>query len=368
MYHIFRCWLLVALPICASLQNIDTARLFKQDSAAVVLIISQKSGSPVGQGTGILVSKDGTIVSALHILEGADSAVVKLRNGDVYDSVSVVAFDPRRDLIVLKISGFDLPTLPLGNSNEAKEGDPVAMISNPKGLEGSITQGIISAVREIGDLGFKVIQTTAAASPGSSGGAILNASGELIGILSFKVVGGENLNFGIPVNYARGMLDSRESFPIAQLESRIAEVPLKAASQLQTAKPSDISGDWKSLTSGATRRVRLEEGHAYVERVVTEEQSKLGIFQLCDLTAREGRYEGTCRYQFVTRWYDKRHYQWRTRACQSQRQMEFTKYSPSRIEGRAEEKGRGEKWSGKDNSDCGERFPLKWEDFVWIRP
>jgi len=172
MRYIFRC-LLVALPICASAQNIDTAGLFKQDSAAVVLIISQKSGSPVGQGTGVLVSKDGTIVSALHIMEGADSAVVKLRNGDVYDTVAVIAFDPRRDLILLKISGFDLPTLPLGNSNEAKEGDPVAVISNPKGLEGSITQGIISAVREIGDLGFKVIQTTAAASPGSSGGGHL---------------------------------------------------------------------------------------------------------------------------------------------------------------------------------------------------
>jgi len=181
------------------------------------------------------------------------------------------------------------------------------------------------------------------------------------------VVGGENLNFGIPVNYARGMLDSRDSFPLAQLRGRVAEVPLKAASQLQRANPADISGEWKSLTSGITRRVRLEEGHAYVERVVTEEQSKLGIFQLCDLRAREVKYEGSCKVQFVTRWYDRWHYQWRTRVCQSQQQMEFTKFSPSRIEGRAEEKGRGEKWSDKDNSNCGERFPLEWEDFVWIR-
>jgi hypothetical protein len=242
------------------------------------------------------------------------------------------------------------------------------MISNPKGLEGSITQGIISAVRDIGDMGFKVIQTTASASPGSSGGAILNASGELIGILSFKVVGGENLNFGIPVNYARGMLDRRESFTLAELASRVAEMPVKAASQLQRANPADISGEWKSLTSGTKRRVRLEEGHAYVERLVTEEQSKLGIFQLCDLRKEGDKYQGTCKSQWVGRWYDRWKYQWRTRLCQGQGRIEFTKFSPLRIEGRAEEKGRGEKWSDKDNSNCGARFPAEWQDFVWIRP
>ena len=362
------CVLLGVLTVCARAQNIDTVRLFKQDSPAVVLIIAQKSGTPIGEGSGVIISKDGTILSALHVVQDGDSAVVKLKSGDVYDKVSVVAFDARRDLVLLKIPGFELPAVPLGNSNDIREGDPVAMISNPKGLEGSIAQGIISAVRDIGDMGFKVIQITAPASPGSSGGAILNANGELIGILSFKVVGGENLNFGIPMNYARGMLDSRESFPLAQLESRVGAVPVKPASQLQNAKPTDISGEWKSLTSGIIRRVRLGEGHAYVERLVTEEQSKLGIFQLCDLTAREGKYEGTCTFQFLAQWHSAWNGELKTRVCQSKHQMEFTKYGPSRIEGRAEEKGRGETWSDNDNSNCGKRFPLKWEDFVWIRP
>ncbi|MHB8654679.1 MAG: S1C family serine protease [Terriglobia bacterium] len=369
MFRIFQCLLFSTLfSVCVSAQNIDTAQLFKEDSSAVVLIVSQKSGAPVSQGTGVLVSKDGTILSALHVVEGADSAVVKLKNGDVYDAVSVIAFDARRDLVVLKVSGFDLPTLPLGNSNEAKEGDPVALISNPKGLEGSITQGIISAIRDIGDMGFKVIQTTASASPGSSGGAILNASGELIGILSFKVVGGENLNFGIPVNYARGMLDNRETFPLAQLESRVAGMPVRSASQLQGANPTDMSGEWKSLTSGKRFKVRLEGQHAYVEWLPTEEQTKLGYFQLCDLKAEGTKYGGTCKTQSLARWWDRWHYQWRTRACQFNFQMELTRYSTSRIEGRTEAKGLGKKWSTKDYSNCGERFPVEWTDFVWIRP
>ena len=137
---------------------------------------------------------------------------------------------------------------------------------------------------------------------------------------------------------------------------------------LTEATPTDISGEWKSLASGARFRVRLEQGHAYVEWLVTEEQSKLGVLLLCDLGNEGDKYQGTCRSQWVGRWYDREHYQWRTRACQFQRHMEFTKYSPSRIEGRSETQGRGEKWSEEDNSNCGERFPVVWTDFVWIRP
>jgi S1-C subfamily serine protease len=366
------CLLLGVLTVHGQAQNIDTARLFKQDSPAVVLIISQKSGTVV-LGSGVLVSKDGTILSALHVVQGGDSTVVKLKSGDVYDKVSVIAFDARRDLVVLKISGFDLPVVPMGNSNDVREGDPVAIISNPVGLEGSISQGIVSRVRDIsdvreGEIGFKVIQTTAATSPGSSGGAILNANGELIALHSFKVVGGENLNFGIPVNYARGMLDTHESFPLSQLASRIGGEAVKPVSQLAEAKPTDISGEWKSLLSGRGYRVRLEERHAYVEWALTDEQAKLGISQLCDLKAEGDGYRGACTSHWVGRWYDKWHQEWKARACQLQLRIEFNKVTPLRIEGRGEERGYGEKWSEKDVKNCAERLPTEWRDFVWIRP
>ena len=139
-------------------------------------------------------------------------------------------------------------------------------------------------------------------------------------------------------------------------------------SHLAESTPTDISGEWKSLTNGKTFKVRVEQGHAYVEKLVTEEDSKLGIFQLCDLGSEGDKYRGTCRSQGVGRWYDRWHHQERTRACQFQGQLEFIKYSPSRIEGRFETRGVGEKWSDKDRSNCGERFPVEWSDFVWIRP
>jgi hypothetical protein len=363
------CVWLGVLTACANAQNIDTARLFKQDSPAVVLIITQKSGIPIGEGSGALVTKDGTILSALHVVQGGDSAVVKLKSGDVYDKVSVVAFDARRDLVVMKIPGFHLPVLPLGDSNDVKEGDPVATISNPEGLERSISQGIVSAVRDIGDLGFKVIQTTAAASPGSSGGAILNANGELIALLSFKVVGGENLNFGIPVNYARGMLDNHETFPLSQLAARIGQESIQPPSQIGRTTPTDISGEWMNL-NGVRFRIWVQEGHAYAQWAGSEEVAK-GIPEatiICDLESEGERYNGTCRLRATSRWYDRWYMQWRSRACQEDLQIEFNKCSPTRIEGRMQTKGAGEKWSDKDKSNCGERFPLKWGDFVWIRP
>jgi hypothetical protein len=272
--------------------------------------------------------------------------VVKLKNGDVYDKVSVTAFDARRDLVVLKVPGFDLPVLPLGNSNDVAEGDPVAMISNPKGLEGSISQGIISAVRDIGELGFKVIQTTAAASPGSSGGAILNAKGELIAILSFKIVGGENLNFGIPVNYARGMLDNHESFPLSELASHIGTGSVKAISQLTDTTPTDISGEWKSVMSGSGFKVRLDGAHMYTELLLPDEQRATGFFQMCDLKMENGRYHGTCNISFGVSWGNSLGTVHKT--CSAQMQREITRYTNTRIEGRVEVIAPIGEWSFRD--------------------
>jgi hypothetical protein len=263
--------------------------------------------------------------------------------------------------------------LPLGNSNDVKEGDPVATISNPEGLEGSISQGIVSAVRDAGDLGFKVIQTTAAASEGSSGGAILNANGELIALLSFKVVGGENLNFGIPVNYARGMLNTHESFPLSELASRIAAEPVKPVSQLGEATPTDISGEWRSLVSGDTFKVRLDEGHAYVERIFTDEERAAGFFNLCDLNMQNGQYRGVCRsrfhFTFTYRQPDGTDSVPYHRLCSFQGGMEITTLTPTRLEGRAENpKERLWKPTRIHGLQCRERIKAEWMDFVWVRP
>jgi hypothetical protein len=120
--------------------------------------------------------------------------------------VYLLSSDPIDDLAFLKIEAVDLPTILLGNSNDVQVGEEVLLVGAPKGLEQTVSDGLISGIRI--DNGVRILQTSAAASPGSSGGPLLNRRGEAVGVMSFKMVNGENLNFTIPINYVRGKLDT----------------------------------------------------------------------------------------------------------------------------------------------------------------
>jgi S1-C subfamily serine protease len=175
--------------------------------------------TPTGQGSGVIVDAAGVFVTNLHVIRGDTSASVKLANGDVYDDVSVVDVDERKDLVLLKIKAFGLVPAALGNSDQEQAGDRVILIGSPRGLELSVSDGLISAVRDSGE-GYRLFQTSAAASPGSSGGGMFNEFGELIGIVSSKIMNGENLNFGIPVNYMRGLLASQGRMTLTEFASK----------------------------------------------------------------------------------------------------------------------------------------------------
>jgi S1-C subfamily serine protease len=168
---------------------------------AVVVIETDK-----GLATGFVIKPDGIIVTNNHVVAGATSMAVKYPSGEVYRSVYLLSADPVNDLAFLKIEAVDLPTIPLGNSNDVQVGEEVLLVGSPEGLEQTVSSGLISGIR-IED-GVRVLQTSAAASPGSSGGPLLNRRGEAVGVMSFKVVNGENLNFTIPINYVRGKLDT----------------------------------------------------------------------------------------------------------------------------------------------------------------
>src|SRR5262252_3899164 len=162
-------------------------------NAVVIVETDQRFGS------GFIIKPDGVIVTNNHVVADAKEMSVKLTSGEVYRNVYLITTDPVEDLAFLKIEGVDLPTVPLGNSNEVRLGDEVLLVGAPQGLEQTVSDGLISGIRL--DNGVRVLQTSAAASPGSSGGPLLNRSGEAVGVMSFKVVNGENLNFTIPVNY-----------------------------------------------------------------------------------------------------------------------------------------------------------------------
>ena len=185
---------------------LTTAQIAKKVSPSVV-VIQGKTESGDFLGSGFIISKDGRIVTNLHVIRDMKTASVQLANGEVFDSVSVLAIDERRDLAVVQIAGFNLPILELGNSDLLTIGEPTVIVGSPRGLEGTVTAGILSSVRDSGD-GYKVLQTDAAVNPGNSGGPLLNNKGQAIGVVSFKLKSSEGLNFAIPINYVRGLLNN----------------------------------------------------------------------------------------------------------------------------------------------------------------
>ena len=196
-------------------QQSTATEVFDKNSPAIVTI-----QTPSGFGSGVLVDSSGVIVTNLHVVEGDSSATVTLANGDIYDDVQVIAVDERRDIVVIKIAGFQLPSVELGDSDEVAVGQTVYAIGSPQGLALTISDGIISGERPSpGDEGSRILQTTAAISPGSSGGGLFDEGGRLIGVTTFRVTGGESLNFAVPINYVRGMVATAPQWSLAEFNS-----------------------------------------------------------------------------------------------------------------------------------------------------
>jgi putative serine protease PepD len=175
----------------------------------------ESSGGGIATGSGILIDKEGHIVTNNHVVEGASKVEVKLGSSDTEHEAEVVGADPATDVALLKV---DAPAseehpLSLGDSSKVHVGDPVVAIGNPFGLDRTVTAGIVSALqRQIqAPNGFSishVIQTDAAINPGNSGGPLIDSAGQVIGINSQIQTGGSGdgnvgIGFAVPINTAR---------------------------------------------------------------------------------------------------------------------------------------------------------------------
>jgi len=188
---------------------LDLTALAKQARPAVMhLTVYDADGKEIGTGTGFLVSPDGFLVTSRHLIRKAHRAVAKSAKGGLFPVAGLLAEDARADLAVLKLDAKDLPVLPLGSSAKVQAGMRVAVIGSPFGLEGTLSEGIVSAVRDTPLFGRRLIQITAAISPGSSGSPVLNGSGEVIGVATFLLKGGQSLNFAVPVERVKAVLKS----------------------------------------------------------------------------------------------------------------------------------------------------------------
>src|SRR5829696_8610509 len=165
-------------------------------------------------GSGVVVSADGYILTNHHVVDGAEDIRVELTDNRTFPA-KLVGSDAPSDLAVLKIDATNLPVLPLGDSDKVRVGDVALAVGNPLGIGQTVTSGIISAKERttsgVGDGSFaNFIQTDAAINRGNSGGALVNTSGELIGINSqiLSPTGGSiGIGFAIPSNMAKGVMD-----------------------------------------------------------------------------------------------------------------------------------------------------------------
>jgi len=166
-----------------------------------------------GLGSGVIVDKDGYILTNNHVIRGADEIRVKLPDKRDFKG-KVIGSDPKTDLAVVKIDANDLPVISFGDSDSLKVGEMVLAIGNPFGLNQTVTTGIVSATgrANVGVADYEdFIQTDAAINPGNSGGALVNIRGELIGINTaiFSTTGGyQGIGFAIPSNMAKSVMKS----------------------------------------------------------------------------------------------------------------------------------------------------------------
>ena len=190
--------LLIAFVWTHALAQETLPELVKRIKPSAVAIETFNSrGDRVSRGSGFFISAD-RVITNRHVIEGAYRAEVHLANGNVYNVRGVLAVDGEGDIALLQVDvppGLVRPLEVVRTSPQ--EGESVVVVGNPFGLEGSVSNGIVSAVRDIPNFG-RIIQITAPISPGSSGSPVVNMQGQVIGVATLQVSEGQSLNFAIP--------------------------------------------------------------------------------------------------------------------------------------------------------------------------
>jgi S1-C subfamily serine protease len=223
-------------------------------AATVYLEMQDSKGLLLGFGSGFFV-RDNLIATNYHVIEGAARGTAKLVGKfTTYTIEGVTATDKTNDLALLKVTAPGIKPLPLGNSTDVKIGETVYVAGNPKGLEGTFSNGIISSLRDKNTK--ERLQMTAPISPGSSGGPVLNSKGEVIGVSFMTLVGGQNLNFAIPSRYLTELL-TKPATPLAQGNRSIS-----AKTYFMWGNTKYYLGDYKGAITDYTQAIRLNPDYA----------------------------------------------------------------------------------------------------------
>ena len=189
--------------------------LAKQARESVTLISVQgRDGKPHGLGTGFVIAAEGLIATNHHVIGEARPINVQLANGKQLKVVAIYASDRELDLAILKVDASDLPALPLADSGQVQDGEPIVVLGHPLGLKNSVVSGVVSGRREVENR--PMLQLAIPIESGNSGGPVLDRQGRVVGIVTMKSLVTNNLGFAVEVNQLKPLLERPNPVPISR--------------------------------------------------------------------------------------------------------------------------------------------------------
>lgn len=270
--------------------------LRKTFPSIVLLVMRDANARPLSLGSGFFV-RGGIVATDLHVIKGAASGYAKLVGQTTkYGIAGVLAVDEARDLVLLAVKETGAPSLVLGDSHRATVGQAVYVIGNPKGLEGTVSQGIISGVRQVGS--ETLLQITAPISPGSSGGPVLDVYGSVIGVAVATVKGGQNLNFAVPSSYLASLLGNMKPLKplVAEERPRLPKPKRNAPPSAKSFPETEFSSKHPHVDACARG---TKDGRSYAEAeqecrmaLLDTEYAATAHFLFADLLLAERKWNG----------------------------------------------------------------------------
>ncbi|MFZ3137817.1 MAG: tetratricopeptide repeat protein [Thermodesulfovibrionales bacterium] len=251
--------ILIAITLSSGIAFADAERIFIENSKAVVVVVTfNQKGEAISQGSGFIVREDGVVVTNYHVISNAAS--IKIKAGvKVLNVEGLLYIDKENDLVILKADDKNLPTVKLGDADKAGIGEKVYVIGSPQGLENTVSDGILSGIREIGTK-WKILQITAPLSQGSSGGPVFNKNGEVIGIATFIVKEAQNLNFAMPVNVIKDKISVKKV--IALQDAGIEDYTKSAEYWFYLGVAYSNSGRYKEAIEAFKQVIRINPDYA----------------------------------------------------------------------------------------------------------
>lgn len=223
------------------------SEIYEQAAKSTVVVGNiDDNGKIHSMGSGVVLP-DGNVVTNCHVVKGASR--LKVRIGDKEHSATLRYSDWDRDVCSLSIVDLSAPAVVVGNTKTLKVGAKVYAIGAPKGLELTLSDGIVSSLREVD--GGHYVQTTAAISPGSSGGGLFDENGALVGLTTFYLAEGQNLNFAVPVEWVK---------ELAKRSTKVSAVAQPVTQWLNKAIELEDRKDWPALLEHSRRWTKAQPG------------------------------------------------------------------------------------------------------------